>query len=234
MQMSVSVYSRATSCVVFINIYCVQWVINANFLVPSGGSCTRTLELAPIKETPFILKAPFSHTWHISSWSNTEYILFLLDCSVKCNDSIQANWPFFQDFDREFVWYIRVSSVFESFQFEFPAAGMRQIPSSEQCPDKHTYSLLMYMRKGPMNLGTFCENGTITRIQFLWRGRLSLKVPKDTTLGSFSFRYSKATGKEQKSTHSLTLSNHFILVRVAVDPKLIPRTLCVRWEWIPF
>lgn len=102
----------------------------------------------------------------------------------------------------------------------------------DQCPDKHTYSLLMYVRAGPVKLGTFCQNGIITRIQFLWKGRITLLVPKETTLNSFSFKYSEATGKEQQSTHSLTLNNHFILVRVTEDLKPILGMLCVRLEWI--
>lgn len=170
-----------------------------------------------------------SHIWHISSSAYTEFILFLVDCSKKCNDPIQADWPFFQDFSRIFTWELRVSAITKSYQLEFPAPGMRQIQSLEQCPDKHTYSLLMYVRAGPVNLGTFCQNGAISRIQVPWRGRITLEVPGETTLSSYSFKYTEANGKEQQSTYSLALSDHFILVRVAVNPKSIPGTLRVSW-----
>lgn len=130
---------------------------------------------------------------------------------------MQADWPFFHDFNRVFTWDMRVSSASKSFQLEFPAPGMRQIQSQEQCPDKHTYSLLMYVRAGPINLGTFCQNGTISRVQLVWKGRLTLEVPKETSLKSFSFSYSEATGKEQQSTRSLALSTHFILIKVMVE-----------------
>ncbi|MCJ8746509.1 hypothetical protein PDJAM_G00142690 [Pangasius djambal] len=117
------------------------------------------------------------------------------DCSKTCSyDPIQADWSFFQDFNRTFTWDMRVSSSTKSFQLEFPAPGMRQIQSLEQCPDKHTYSILTYVRAGPVKLGTFCQNGTITRIQVVWKGRITLEVPRETTLSSFSFKYSEAIG----------------------------------------
>ncbi|KAI5091553.1 CUB domain-containing protein 1-like [Silurus meridionalis] len=117
------------------------------------------------------------------------------DCSMSCNyGPIQADWSFFQDFKRVFTWDLRFKSSTRSFQLEFPGPGMRQIQSSEQCPDNHTYSILMYLRAGPMNLGKFCQNGTITRIQILWKWRLTLEVPKETTLSQFSFKYSEVVG----------------------------------------
>lgn len=123
-----------------------------------------------------------------------------------CNyGPIQTDWPFFQDFNRTFTWDMRVSSFSKSFQLEFPAPGMKQIQSKEQCPDKHTYSLLMYLRAGPMDLGTFCQNGTITRVLFLWKGRLTLVVPKNISLNLFSFNYAEATGKDEQSIHLGTI-----------------------------
>ncbi|KAK3512048.1 hypothetical protein QTP70_028651 [Hemibagrus guttatus] len=117
------------------------------------------------------------------------------DCSKPCNyDSIQADWSTFQDFNRTFTWDLKVKSS-KSFQLEFPAPGIRQIQSSEQCPDKQDiYSLLMYLRSGPVNLGKFCQNGTITRIQIVWKGRITLEVPRETTLSSFAIKYSEAVG----------------------------------------
>ncbi|KAK2836771.1 hypothetical protein Q7C36_014640 [Tachysurus vachellii] len=116
------------------------------------------------------------------------------DCSKPCTyDSIRADWSTFQDFNRTFTWKMKVTYP-KSFQLEFPAPGLRQIQSLEQCPDKHFYSLLMYLRAGPVNFGKFCQNGTITRIQIVWKGRITLKVPSGTTPSSFAIKYSEAVG----------------------------------------
>lgn len=89
---------------------------------------------------------------------------------------------------------MKVSSD-KAFQLEFPAPGFRQIRLSESCPDNLTYTILMYPRAGTVNLGTFCQVGPITRIQVLWRGRMTLNVPKDATLSASSFNFSAISGK---------------------------------------
>uniref|UniRef100_A0A3B4CEX9 CUB domain containing protein 1a n=1 Tax=Pygocentrus nattereri TaxID=42514 RepID=A0A3B4CEX9_PYGNA len=86
------------------------------------------------------------------------------DCSKDCNyNAIHPESSIFRDFDRTFTWDMKVVSSM-AFQLDFPAPGMRQIPSSDHCPDKHTYTILMYARAGTVSLGTFCRNGTISRI----------------------------------------------------------------------
>uniref|UniRef100_A0A4W4E665 CUB domain containing protein 1a n=1 Tax=Electrophorus electricus TaxID=8005 RepID=A0A4W4E665_ELEEL len=67
------------------------------------------------------------------------------------------------DFKQIFTWDLKVSPA-KAFQLDFPASGMKQIQSLEQCLDKHTYTILMYSRAGTVPIGTFCRTGTITRI----------------------------------------------------------------------
>lgn len=76
------------------------------------------------------------------------------------------------------------------FQLDIPAPGMRQIKPSESCPDQHTYSIISYQRSGPISIGTFCRNGTISQIQVLYRGRVSLEVSKGTPLNPSDFSVS--------------------------------------------
>ncbi|KAF5908055.1 CUB domain-containing protein 1-like, partial [Clarias magur] len=117
------------------------------------------------------------------------------DCSGNCNlDILEPDWTLFPDFNRTFIWDLKVQPT-GSLQFEFPARGLRQIQSLEQCPDELTYSVIMYTRTGPVNIGKFCQNGTITRIQLEWKGRISMEVPKhQTPQSSYAFKYSKVDG----------------------------------------
>uniref|UniRef100_A0A3B1IN57 CUB domain containing protein 1a n=1 Tax=Astyanax mexicanus TaxID=7994 RepID=A0A3B1IN57_ASTMX len=116
-----------------------------------------------------------------------------LDCTKSCSyDSIHSDASFFPDFSKTFIWDLKVSSV-KSFQLDFPEPGMRQIPSGDLCPDKHTYSVVMYQR-GTVGVGTFCRNGTVTRMQIPYKGRVTLAVPKDTPLIQSDFIYSETTG----------------------------------------
>lgn len=116
-----------------------------------------------------------------------------LDCTKSCSyDSIHSDASFFPDFSKTFIWDLKVSNV-KSFQLDFPEPGMRQIPSTDVCPDDHTYSIMMYLRV-TVGMGTFCRNGTITRMQIPYKGRVTLVVPKDTPLTPSDFIYSETAG----------------------------------------
>ncbi|KAK7124269.1 hypothetical protein R3I94_018589 [Phoxinus phoxinus] len=114
-----------------------------------------------------------------------------IDCSsTACSIiAVHPDSTRFLEFNRTFNWDLKVQSS-HMFQLDFPAPGMRQIKPSESCPDKHTYTIITYQRSGPNSIGTFCRNGTISRIQALFKGRVSLEVPKDTALNPSDFKVS--------------------------------------------
>ncbi|XP_051991080.1 CUB domain-containing protein 1-like [Xyrauchen texanus] len=115
-----------------------------------------------------------------------------IDCTdSSCNniDAVHPDSTRFLEFTRTFTWDLKVPES-KTFQLDFPAPGLRQIKPSEPCPNKHTYTLIAYQRTGPTSIGTFCQNGTISRIQVLHKGRVSLEVPKGTDLNPSDFKVS--------------------------------------------
>ncbi|XP_016099105.1 CUB domain-containing protein 1 [Sinocyclocheilus grahami] len=114
-----------------------------------------------------------------------------IDCSTTgCSIiAVHPDSTRFLEFSRTFTWDLKVLSG-RMFQLDFPSPGMRQIKPSESCPDKHTYTIITYQRAGPANIGTFCGNGTISRIQVLYKGRVALEVPKGTDLNPSNFKLS--------------------------------------------
>ncbi|CAB1321122.1 unnamed protein product [Coregonus sp. 'balchen'] len=99
--------------------------------------------------------------------------------------SVQINREI--DFNRTFTWDLKVPPRL-SFQLDFPSPGMRQIPPSETCPDEHTYTIITYQRTGPATIGMFCPDGTITTVQVLYKGRVSLQVPGNRKLEPLDFK----------------------------------------------
>uniref|UniRef100_A0A4W5MYK4 CUB domain containing protein 1a n=1 Tax=Hucho hucho TaxID=62062 RepID=A0A4W5MYK4_9TELE len=114
----------------------------------------------------------------------------------KIGNIVQAESSLFPDFNRTFTWDLKVPPGL-SFQLDFPSPGMRQIPPSETCPDEHTYTIITYQRTGPATIGMFCPDGTITTVQVLYKGRVSLQVPGDRKLESLDFKVT--VGPEIKS-----------------------------------
>ncbi|KAF3707288.1 CUB domain-containing protein 1 [Channa argus] len=112
-----------------------------------------------------------------------------IDCTATAcsGDIVQAESSLFPDFNRTFTWDLKVVAT-RTFQLDFPETGMRQIPKDETCPDKHTYSLVTYLRTGPADIGTFCREGTVTTILARYKGRVSLEVPADSKMNPVDFK----------------------------------------------
>uniref|UniRef100_A0A8C2KVS9 CUB domain-containing protein 1 n=1 Tax=Cyprinus carpio TaxID=7962 RepID=A0A8C2KVS9_CYPCA len=117
--------------------------------------------------------------------------LLNLNCTTTgCSSiAVHPDSTRFLEFSRAFTWDLKVQSG-RMFQLDFPSPGMRQIKTSESCPDKHTYTIITYQRAGPVSIGSFCRNGTISRIQVLYKGRVTLEVPKGTDLNPSNFKVS--------------------------------------------
>uniref|UniRef100_A0A8C1T056 CUB domain containing protein 1 n=1 Tax=Cyprinus carpio TaxID=7962 RepID=A0A8C1T056_CYPCA len=113
------------------------------------------------------------------------------DCTTTgCSSiAVHPDSTRFLEFSRTFTWDLKVQSG-KMFQLDFPSPGMRQIKPSESCPDKHTYIITTYQRVGLTNIGSFCRNGTISRIQVLYKGRVTLEVPKGTDLNPSDIKVS--------------------------------------------
>ncbi|XP_063041159.1 CUB domain-containing protein 1 [Engraulis encrasicolus] len=99
---------------------------------------------------------------------------FTEDSSSK---EMTAASSLFLGFERTFAWDMKVPPS-RTFQMDFPSPGMTQIAPTETCPGGNTYTVVVYKRM-PSVIGTFCRNGTITQIQGLYKGRVTLPVPKN-------------------------------------------------------
>ena len=113
-----------------------------------------------------------------------------------------ADSSLFPEFQRSFTWDMKVDPS-RTFQLDFPSPGMKQIAPTESCPDEHTYSIITYQRFGLATIGTFCKNGTISQIQVLYKGRVSLSVPKNKKLDTPAIKVS--VGPDTKSMLSNVL-----------------------------
>ncbi|KAM4633023.1 CUB domain-containing protein 1-like [Polymixia lowei] len=133
-------------------------------------------------------------------------ILRNIECNTKsCNGEIiqtdSGSLPL-MDFNRTFTWNLKASTP-KAFQIDFSKMGLKQINPSENCPDKHTYTLQASQATGEVDLGTYCRSGTVSGIQVLSQGRFSLDVPAKQKLQAARFLLS--VGEEIKSLAKVKL-----------------------------
>ncbi|KAG7270909.1 hypothetical protein CRUP_000268 [Coryphaenoides rupestris] len=85
-----------------------------------------------------------------------------------------------------------------SISIDFTKTGLRQIPSSQACPDHQTFTL---QATGKVSIGTYCRTGPIGEVQVLNQGTFSLHVPTKEPL--HPARFNVSVGTEIKSLAKL-------------------------------
>uniref|UniRef100_A0A3B3QCE8 CUB domain containing protein 1a n=1 Tax=Paramormyrops kingsleyae TaxID=1676925 RepID=A0A3B3QCE8_9TELE len=99
---------------------------------------------------------------------------------------VPSDSSIYPEFNRTFNWDVKAQSG-KAFQVDFLGSGMRQILSSETCPDQQTYTIVIYQRSGRVTIGTFCKDGLIRSVRLLYKGRLSLKLPGQAPMDPSAF-----------------------------------------------
>lgn len=100
-----------------------------------------------------------------------------IDCSSGgCPLNISLQPSNLEGLNRTFFWNI-LTSKNNGLVLGFSAPWLRQIHPSSLCSDLVSFKIGTYVRDSSYNIGTFCRNGTITRIKVQERGIISLSLP---------------------------------------------------------
>ncbi|XP_072507498.1 CUB domain-containing protein 1 [Notamacropus eugenii] len=78
--------------------------------------------------------------------------------------------------NRTFTWNVRASPRV-GLELQFSSPRLRQIGPGDTCPDLVTYSISGSVEKTAVNIGTFCSNGTVSRIKMQGGVKLTLYLP---------------------------------------------------------
>ncbi|KAI5280985.1 Cub Domain-Containing Protein 1 [Manis pentadactyla] len=89
--------------------------------------------------------------------------------------------------NRTFIWDVKAhKSIGLELQFALPR--LRQVGPGESCPDGVTHSISGYIDATEVRIGTFCSNGTVSRIKMQEEVKMALHLPwfHDRNVSGFS------------------------------------------------
>ncbi|XP_043823430.1 CUB domain-containing protein 1 [Dromiciops gliroides] len=78
--------------------------------------------------------------------------------------------------NRTFTWIVKASPRV-GLELQFSSPRLKQIGPGDTCPDLVTYNISGSIEKTAFNIGTFCSNGTISRIKVQGGVKLALYLP---------------------------------------------------------
>lgn len=109
--------------------------------------------------------------------------------------------------NRTFIWDVKAhKSIGLELQFALPR--LRQVGPGESCPDGVTHSISGYIDATEVRIGTFCSNGTVSRIKMQEEVKMALHLPwfHDRNVSGFSIA-NRSSIKREPATPSPPLAD---------------------------
>ncbi|NXP52286.1 CDCP1 protein, partial [Heliornis fulica] len=88
--------------------------------------------------------------------------------------------------NRTFTWDVKASTK-AGLELKFSTPWLRQIEPGETCPDSVSYNINSCIDSSTVNIGTFCRNGSVSRVKLLGGVIMSLHLPWDSPLTTSGF-----------------------------------------------
>ncbi|NXP14094.1 CDCP1 protein, partial [Thinocorus orbignyianus] len=88
--------------------------------------------------------------------------------------------------NRTFIWDVKASTK-AGLELKFSDPWLRQIEPGETCPDLVNYNINSCIDKATVNIGTFCRNGSVSRVKLLGGVLMSLHLPWNSSLTTSGF-----------------------------------------------
>lgn len=127
---------------------------------------------------------------------------------------LQPSTSVLPSLNRTFIWDVRAhKNIGLELQFSHPR--LRQIGPRESCPDGVSHSISGRIDTSLVRIGTFCRNGTVSRIKMQEGVKMALHLPwfHDRNISGFSI----ANRSSIKRKH-LTLSHCWLRLKPTKSP----------------
>ncbi|XP_075684351.1 CUB domain-containing protein 1 [Rhinoderma darwinii] len=156
-----------------------------------------------------------------------------IDCSSGvCPLNISLQPSNLDGLNRTYVWNI-LTSKNNGLVLGFSTPWLRQIHPSSMCSDLVSFKISTYVRDSSYNLGTFCRNGTITRVKVQERGVIALSVPWNVNIKYPGIGIANRTSIRRLSIVESTFQQQSTVTLLSANfPAPFPHNEQMTWKFI--
>ncbi|NXN70156.1 CDCP1 protein, partial [Himantopus himantopus] len=134
--------------------------------------------------------------------------------------------------NRTFIWDVNASTK-AGLELKFSAPWLRQIEPGETCPDFISYNINSCIDTATVNIGTFCRNGSVSRVKLLGGVIMSLHLPWDSPLTSSGFNIAnRASIKRLCIIESILKGESSITLMSPNYPLGFPEDELMTWQFV--
>ncbi|XP_074754242.1 CUB domain-containing protein 1 [Athene noctua] len=134
--------------------------------------------------------------------------------------------------NRTFVWDVKASTK-AGLELKFSTPWLRQIEPGETCPDFVSYNINSCIDTAIVNIGTFCRNGSVSRVKLLGGVVMSLHLPWDSPLTTSGFSIAnRASIKRLCIIESILKGESSITLMSPNYPLGFPEDELMTWQFV--
>ncbi|KAG8572660.1 hypothetical protein GDO81_012120 [Engystomops pustulosus] len=202
-----------------------------NKVLPPCYICTpqckeSRLEVSRGKKVDYTFSCPNPEMHFIMEINRT------IDCSSGiCPMNISLQPTNLNGLNRTFIWDI-LTSKNDGLVLGFSTPWLRQIHPSSLCSDLVSFKIGTYVRESSYGIGTFCRNGTITRIKVQGRGVVALTIPWNVNINNPGISITnRSTIRSLSIVESTFRQESFINLLSANYPDPFPNSEQMIWKF---
>ncbi|NXH10823.1 CDCP1 protein, partial [Bucco capensis] len=134
--------------------------------------------------------------------------------------------------NRTFIWDVKASTK-AGLELKFSTPWLRQIEPGEVCSDFVSYNINSCIDKATVNIGTFCRNGSVSRVKLLGGVLMSLYLPWDSSLTTSGFNIAnRASIKRLCIIESILKEESSITLMSPNYPLGFPEDELMTWQFV--
>ncbi|NXF14505.1 CDCP1 protein, partial [Rhodinocichla rosea] len=134
--------------------------------------------------------------------------------------------------NRTYIWDVKASTK-AGLELKFSTSWLRQIEPGETCPDSVSYNINSSIDNAMVNIGTFCRNGSVSRVKLLGGVVMSLHLPWHLPLATSGFNIaSRASIKRLCIIESILKRESSITLMSPNYPLGFPEDELMTWQFV--
>ncbi|NXA28075.1 CDCP1 protein, partial [Ibidorhyncha struthersii] len=134
--------------------------------------------------------------------------------------------------NRTFIWDVKASTK-AGLELKFSAPWLRQVEPGETCPDFVSYNINSCIDTATVNIGTFCRNGSVSRVKLLGGVIMSLHLPWDSPLTTSGFNIAnRASIKRLCIIESILKGESSVTLMSPNYPLGFPEDELMTWQFV--
>ncbi|KAM9575216.1 CUB domain-containing protein 1 isoform 1-T1 [Guaruba guarouba] len=133
--------------------------------------------------------------------------------------------------NRTFIWDVKASTK-AGLELKF-TPWLKQIEPGGTCPDSLSYNINSCIDKATVNIGTFCRNGSVSRVKLLGGVIMALHLPWDSPLNTSGFNIAnRASIKRLCIIESILKEESSITLMSPNYPLGFPEDELMTWQFV--